>query len=112
MIDSPRHDDVLTTRTEPADLATRWPQFSERERARLRFLVYRRQTGRIRPPVPVRAEVDALCAALLATSGPPDPQPPQRPIPGGGVLYRGTFLGTPDRYRGTLLGTPDRRPRR
>jgi len=100
MSDSPRHDDVLTTRTEPADLATRWPQFSERERARLRFLVYRRQTGRIRPPVPVRAEVDALCAALLATSGPPDPQPPQRPIPGGCVLYRGTFLGTPDRRPG------------
>jgi hypothetical protein len=110
MIDSPRHDDMLTTRTELADLATRWPQFSERERARLRFLVYRRQMGRIRPPAPVRAEVDALCAALLATSDPPDPQPPKRPISGGGVLYRGTFLGTPDRYRGTLLGTPDRRP--
>jgi hypothetical protein len=91
MIDSPRHDDVLATRTEPADLATRWPQFSERERARLRFLVYRHRTGRIRPPVPVRAEVDALCASLLATSGPPDPQPPQRLIPGGGVLSRGRF---------------------
>ena len=86
MIDSPRHNDILTTRTEPADLATRWPQVSERERARLRFLVYRRQTGRIRPPAPVRAEVDALCAALLATSGPPDPQPPKRPIPGHGGL--------------------------
>jgi hypothetical protein len=109
MIDSPRHDDVLTTRTEPADLATRWPQFSERERARLRFLVYRRQTGRIRPPVPVPAEVDAVCAALLAPSGPPDPQPPKRPIPGGAVLYRGPFLAIPDRYRGTILGTPDRR---
>ena len=103
MINSPRRDNVLTTRTEPADLAPRWPPFSERERARLRFLVYRRQMGRIHPPVPVRAEVDALCAALLATSGPPDPQPPQRPIPGGCVLYRGTFLGPPDRYRGTLL---------
>ena len=100
MIDSPGHDGVLTTRTEPVDLATRWPQFSERERARLRFLVYRRQTGRIRPPVPVRAEADALCAALLATSGPPDPHAPKRPIPGEGVLYRGTFLGTPDRYKG------------
>ena len=100
MIDSPQHDDVLTTRMEPADLAPCWPQFSERERARLRFLVYRRQTGRICPAAPVRAEVDALCAALLATSGPPDPQPPKRPIPGEGVLYRGTFLGTPDRYRG------------
>ena len=97
MIDSPRHDDMLTTRTEPADLTTRWPQFSARELARLRFLVYRRQMGRIRPSVPVRAEVDALCAALLATSGPRDPQPPKRPIPGEGVLYRGTFLGTPDR---------------
>jgi hypothetical protein len=43
MIDSPRHDAVLTTRTEPATLATRWPQFSARELARLRFLVYRRQ---------------------------------------------------------------------
>jgi hypothetical protein len=91
MIDSPRHDDVLTTRTEPADLAARWSQFSARELARLRFLVYRRRTGRMRPPVPVRAEVDALCASLLATSGPPDPQPPQRPIPGGGVLSRGCF---------------------
>src|SRR5438874_4750091 len=94
MIDSSRHDDVLTTWTEPADLATRWSPFSARELARLRFLVYRRRTGRIRPPVPVRAEVNALCAALLATSGPPDPQPPQRPIPGGGVLSRGCFLGT------------------
>ena len=81
MIDPPRHNDMLTTRTEPVDLATRWPQVSARELARLRFLVYRRQTGRIRPLVPVRAEVDALCAALLATSGPPDPQPPKRPIP-------------------------------
>ena len=89
MIDSPRHDDVLTTRTELADLATRWPQLSERELARLRFLVYRRQMGRIRPPAPVRAEVDALCTALLATSGPPDPQPPKRSIPGGGVLSAG-----------------------
>ena len=91
MIDSPRHGDVLTTRTEPADLAPRWPPFSERERARLRFLVYRRQTGRIRPAAPVRADVDALCASLLATSGPPDPKPSKHPIPGGGVLARGRF---------------------
>jgi hypothetical protein len=89
MIDSPRHNDVLTTWTEPADLATCWPQVSARELARLRFLVYRRQTGRIRPPAPVRAEVDALCASLLATSGPLDPKPPTRPIPGGGVLSGG-----------------------
>ena len=95
MSDSLRHDDVLTTRTEPAELATRWPPFSERERARLRFLVYRRQTGRIRPPVPVRAEVNALCAALLATSGPPDPQPPKRPMPGGGVLAGGCLSQVP-----------------
>jgi hypothetical protein len=91
MIDSPRHDDVLTRRMEPADLATRWPPFSARELARLRFLVYRRQTGRIRPPAPVRAGVDALCASLLATSGPPDPQPPKRPISEGGVLSGGRF---------------------
>jgi hypothetical protein len=91
MIDPPRHNDVLTTRTEPADLAMRWPHFSARELARLRFLVYRRQTGRMRPPVPVRAEVDTLCAALLATSGPPDPKPPKRPIPEGGVLSGGHF---------------------
>jgi hypothetical protein len=91
MIDSPRHNDVRTRRTEPADLAPRWPQFSERELARLRFLVYRRQTGRIRPPAPVCAEVDALCAALLTTAGPPDPKPPKRPIPGGGVLSGGRF---------------------
>ena len=109
MIDSSRHDDVLTMRTESVDLATRWPQLSERELARLCFLLYRRQTGRIRPPAPVRTEVDALCAALLATSGPPDPQPPKRPIPGGAVLYRGPFLAIPDRYRGTILGPPDRR---
>jgi hypothetical protein len=89
MIDSPRHVDVLTTWTEPADLATRWPPFSARELARLCFLVYRRQTGRIRPPAPVRAEVDAFCASLLATSGPLDPKPPKRPIPGGGVLSGG-----------------------
>ena len=32
----------------------------------------------------------------------------KRPFPGGGVLYRGTLFGLPDRYRGTLFGTPDR----
>ena len=95
MIDSSRHDDVLTTWTEPADLATHWPLFSERELARLGFLAYRRQTGRIGPPAPVGAEVDALCASLLATSGPPDPQPPKRPMPGGGVLAGGCLSQVP-----------------
>jgi hypothetical protein len=73
------------------DLAMRWPQFSERELARLRFLLYRRQMRRIRPPAPVRVEVDTLCASLLATSVLPDPKPPKRPIPGGGVLAGGRF---------------------
>lgn len=65
-------------------LATRWPQFSARELDRLRFLVYLRQTGRIHRPAPVRAEVDALCTALLTDPGRPDPGPPRRPT-GGAV---------------------------
>jgi hypothetical protein len=52
-------------------LAAQWPQFSAQELRRLRFHVYRRHTGRIQPAEPVRAEVDALCAALLARSSPP-----------------------------------------
>jgi hypothetical protein len=65
-----------------AALAARWPQFSSRELARLRFHVYRRRTRRIRPPAPVSAETDALCAALLAGAAAPDPAA-QPPIPAG-----------------------------
>jgi hypothetical protein len=56
-------------------------------------------------------ELDTTIAGVEATlSAPrkPDPQPPERPFPEEGVLYRGTLLGTSDRYRGTLLGTSDR----
>jgi hypothetical protein len=52
-------------------LEARWPQFSVRELYRLRFLLYRRRTGRIRPPAPVRADTEVLCAALLGGTSPP-----------------------------------------
>ena len=42
-----------------------WPLLSAAELGRLRFLAYLRQTGRLRPPAPAGAEVEALCAALL-----------------------------------------------
>jgi hypothetical protein len=61
---------ISTTRITRADLeedlqelAAHWPQFSIEELCRLRFHVYRRDTGRIRPAALVRAGVDALCAA-------------------------------------------------
>jgi hypothetical protein len=31
----------------------------------------------------------------------------KHPIPGGGVLYKGTLLGPSDHYRGTFFGPPD-----
>jgi hypothetical protein len=58
-------------------LAARWPQFSVRELSRLRFQLHRRRTGRIRPPAAVRADTEALCAALLGGTSPPAPAAPQ-----------------------------------
>lgn len=43
-----------------------WPLLSTAELRRLRFLAYLRRTGRIRPPAPVSAETNALCASLLS----------------------------------------------
>jgi len=101
-------------------LATRWPQFSARELDRLRFLVYLRQTGRIHRPAPVRAEVDALCAALLTYPAPPDPAPPRRStggaVPSPAPARRAAPAGVPPMWAawsekyGTLR--PDRAGRR
>src|SRR5258708_33574680 len=46
------------------------PLLSPAALQRLRFLAYRRQTGRIQPPWPVSSEVDALCTALLRNPAP------------------------------------------
>ena len=45
--------------------APAWPSLSTDDLRRLRFLAYRHMTGRIRPPAPIRPEVDALCTALF-----------------------------------------------
>ena len=47
------------------DLAARWPQFSVQELRRLRFLAYRRHTGRVRQATPVSVDVDRSCVALV-----------------------------------------------
>lgn len=53
-----------------ADRAAHWPQFNVRELDRRHFLLYRRRTGRVRPPAPVRAETEALCMALPGRTRP------------------------------------------
>jgi hypothetical protein len=65
---------ILPVRTE-TDSAAPWPQLSQQELRRLEFLRHLRQTGRIPPAPAVPAEVDALCASLLA----PPPLPTSRP---------------------------------
>lgn len=81
---------LIATTTADADqqdlraLAADWPQFSSQELRRLYFQVYRRRMGRIRPPTPVSAEADALCASLLAGAGRPGyaaPPPNSRDVP-------------------------------
>jgi hypothetical protein len=57
------------------DGAKHWPQFSQQEQHRLAFVRHLRQTGRIPPAPPVPAEVDALCASLLAPATPPASRP-------------------------------------
>jgi hypothetical protein len=42
-----------------------WPTLSADDLRRLHFFAYLRRTGRIRPPAPFRAEIDALCTTLL-----------------------------------------------
>lgn len=48
-----------------------WPALSADDLRRLRFLVYLHKTGRIRPPAPIRSEVDTLCMALFRESPAP-----------------------------------------
>jgi hypothetical protein len=62
-----------------ATLAACWPEFSAAELRRLHFLAYRRVTGRLRPPRPLRAagvRLAAEIAAYLRT-----PVPPPVPVP-------------------------------
>ena len=51
------------------------PQFSEQEMRRLAFVVYRRQAGRMQPAPPGSADVDVLCAFLLAPAISPASRP-------------------------------------
>lgn len=51
-----------------------WPLLSSIERARLRFLAYRRATGRVATPQQAGHGVDALCDALLAPCEPGRPE--------------------------------------
>jgi hypothetical protein len=69
------------------DAAMHWPQFSERELGRLRFLAHRCQMGGLRRPAPVRAEVEALCTSLLANLEQPDPEPPRYSVAQLGSAY-------------------------
>ena len=50
----------------PAALTACWPAFSAPELSRLRFLAYRRATGRLRPPGPLRAAGARLAAEIAA----------------------------------------------
>jgi hypothetical protein len=59
-----------------AALAARWPEFSAAEVCRLRFLAYRRATGRLRPPKPLRAAGARLAAEVAAYLRTPAPLPP------------------------------------
>jgi hypothetical protein len=75
----------------PAALAACWPQFSAAELRRLRFLAYRRATGRLRPPGPLRAAGVRLAeeiAAYLRTPAPPASQPQHAASPDVPPLWR------------------------
>lgn len=78
---NPQRHAALPTANDPEqDAATRWPLFSEQEWNRLRFLAYRRETGRIRPPAPMSTEIDDLCVVLLAGLVQPTSEPPQTAV--------------------------------
>jgi hypothetical protein len=57
------------------DSAEHWPQLSQQEIRRLEFLRHLRQAGRMSAALPVSAEVDTLCASLLAPATPRAPTP-------------------------------------
>ena len=77
-----------------AVLAACWPEFSAAEVRRLSFLAYRRSTGRLQPPAPLRPVGTQLAeeiAAYLRTPPPPAPQ-----------LPRATAVGVPPLWRSWL----------
>ncbi len=61
-----------------------WPSLSADDLHRLRFFAYLHRRGRLRPPAPIGAEVDALCTALLR-----EPPAPQATIGGRRNAYHG-----------------------
>jgi len=67
--------------------AQAWPSLSADDLSRLRFLAYLHRTGRIRPPAPIRPEVDALCTALFC-----EPSAPRSAIGGLPPLWQ-TWTG-------------------
>ena len=64
--------------------APAWPSLSADDLRRLRFLAYLHRMGRIRPPAPIRPEVDALCTALFR-----EPSAPRAAIGGRPNAYHG-----------------------
>lgn len=68
-----------------------WPSLSADDLHRLRFFAYLRRTGRLRPPTPVGAEADALCAILFR-----EPSAPRAAIGGRHDAYYG---GLPPLWR-------------
>jgi hypothetical protein len=67
------HEEDLPT------LAASWPEFSAAELRRLRFLAYRRRTGRLHPPVPLGAAGARVCAEIAAYLRTPAPLPAPAP---------------------------------
>jgi hypothetical protein len=79
---------------DPAALAACWPEFSAAELRRLRFLAYRRATGRLRPPAPLRATGVHLAEEIAAYLRDPPPPAPQ--------LQHAAALGVPLLWRAWL----------
>jgi hypothetical protein len=68
-------------------LAACWPEFSAAEVRRLTFLAYRRATGRLHPPAPLRAAGTHLAAEIAAYLRTP-PLPPHGAAGGVPPLWR------------------------
>jgi hypothetical protein len=86
-------------------LAACWPEFSVAEVRRLTFLVYRRATGHIHSPTPLRAAGTHLAAEIASylRSPPPLAPPPQdAAVVGMPLLWRAWLdaQGLPRRWQG------------
>jgi hypothetical protein len=65
-----------------------WPQFSAPELRRLRFVAYRRATGRLRPSAPLHPTGGRVCAEIAAYLRTPTPRWPDTAAVGVPPLWR------------------------